>query len=218
MLKPEWACLPRYVFRLVRDAFAAAQVGHPNLVRLLELGEARGRLYFASELVDGSTLAERVGQQGPLPPREAVAHILQAARGLMFAHGQGMVHGDLRPEDIIVDHEGVTRVAGLGLARTPESVAADIARETTGPIPLGDRWAEETRAAVRTDLRGLGRTLHSLLTGSPPVVDGPAPDVLALVARGVPANLAELVGNLIDARPGHGYADLGQAIAALERP
>jgi eukaryotic-like serine/threonine-protein kinase len=217
VLKPEWACLPRYVFRLVRDAFAAAQVGHPNLVRLLELGEARGRLYFASELVDGRTLAEQVGQQGPLPPREAVAHVLQAARGLMFAHGQGLVHGDLRPEDIIVDHEGLTRVAGLGLAKTPESVAADIARETTGPIPLGDRWAEQTRAAVRTDLHGLGRTLHSLLTGSPPVVDGPAPDVRALVARGVPANLAELVGNLIDPRPGHGYADLGQAIAALER-
>ncbi len=217
VLKPEWACLPRYVFRLVRDAFAAAQVGHPNLVRLLALGEARGRLHFASELVDGSSLAEQVGQHGPLPPREAVAHVLQAARGLMFAHGQGLVHGDLRPEDIIVDHEGVTRVAGLGLARTPESVAADIARATTGPIPLGDRWAEETRAAIRTDLRGLGRILYYLLTGSSPVVDGLAPDVLAMVARGSPANLAELVGNLIDARPGHGYTDLGPVIAALER-
>jgi hypothetical protein len=217
VLKPEWACLPRYVFRLVRDAFAAAQVGHPNLVRLLDLGEARGRLYFASELVNGSTLAEQVEQQGPLSPREAVAHALQAARGLMFAHGQGMVHGDLRPEDIIVDHEGVTRVAGLGLARTPESVAADITRETTGPIPLGDRWVEQTRAAIRTDLCGLGRTLHYLLIGAPPVIDGPAPDVRPMVARGVPAGLAELVGTLIDTRPGHGYADLGQAVATLER-
>jgi eukaryotic-like serine/threonine-protein kinase len=217
VLKPEWACLPRYVFRLVRDAFAVAQVGHPNLVRLVALGESRGRLHFASELVEGSTLAERVGQQGPLPPREAVAHILQAARGLMFAHGQGLVHGDLRPEDIVVDHEGLTRVAGLGLARTPESVAADIARETTGPIALGDRREEETRAAVRTDLHGLGRTLYYLLTRSTPVVDGHALDVLELVARGVPANLAEILGNLINARPGHGYADLGQAITALER-
>ena len=64
-----------------------------------------------------------------------------------------------RPEDIIVDPEGVTRVAGLGLAKTPESVAAEVAREATGPIPLGDPRQAEGPAAVRADLRGLGRTL-----------------------------------------------------------
>jgi hypothetical protein len=217
VLRPEWACLPRYVLRLVHDAFAAALIGHPNLVRLVELGEARGRLFFASELVDGRTLAEQVGQQGPLPPHEAVAHVLQAARGLMFAHSQGLVHGDLRAEDVIVDHEGITRAAGLGLVKTPESVAADIARETTGPIPLGDKTAAETRAATRSDLLGLGRTLHHLLTGSPPLGDGHASNVHELIAQGIPANLAELVGNLVDARPGHGYGDLGQGIIALER-
>ena len=217
VLRPEWACLPSFVSRLVRDAFAAAQVGHPNLVRLVALGEARGHVFFASEFVDGRTLAERVAGQGPLPPREAVAHVLQAARGLMFAHGQGLLHGDVRPGNILVDGEGITRLAGLGLVKTPESVAADEARETSGPIALGDRWAEEAMAAVRVDLRGLGRTLHHLLTGSPPAGDGPAEDAPGLIARGVPANLAELVGNFVNARPGHGFADLGRGIAALER-
>jgi hypothetical protein len=219
VLRPEWACLPVFVARLARDAFAAAQVTHPNLVRLLEFGEARGQVYIASEFVDGRTLAEHVGGQGqgPLPPRDAVVSILHAVRALMFAHGQGLFHGAITAESIIVDREGVTRVAGLGLAKTPESVAADEIRARTGPIPLGDRWAEEARAAARTDLVGLGRTLHHLLTGSLPAGDDSPTIVRRLMARGVPPNLAEVVGSLIDARSASGYAHLTQAAAGLER-
>jgi hypothetical protein len=217
VLKPEWACLLVFVDRLLRDAFIAAQVAHPNLVRLIAWGEDRGRVYFASELVKGITLAERVEQQGPLPPREAVAHVLQAARGLKFAHGQGLFHGDVRPEVITVDDEGVTRVDRLGLAKTPQSVAADEARAQTGPIPVGDRWVEEARAAARVDLRGLGRTFHQLLTGSPPVGGDSATIVPRMTARGVAPDLAALVGSFIDARPESGYTDLGLAVAALER-
>jgi hypothetical protein len=217
VLKPEWACLLVFVDRLLRDAFAAAQVAHPNLVRLIEWGEARGQVYFASELVSGRSLVEQVEQQGPLPPREAVAHVLQAARGLMFAHGLGLSHGDVRPEAIIVDDRGVTRVAGLGLAKTPVSVAAEEARAQTGPIPLGDRWVEEARAAARADLRGLGRTLHQLLTGSPPVGGDAATIVPRMTARAISPDLAALVGSLIDGRPGDGPGNLAPAVAALER-
>jgi hypothetical protein len=217
VLKPEWACLLVFVDRLARDAFAASQVAHPNLVRLIEWGEARGRVYFASELVNGQALAERVEQQGPLPPREAVVHVLQAARGLKFAHGQGLFHGDVGPEAIIVDDQGVTRVARLGLAKTPQSVAAGEARAQTGPIPPGDRWVEEARAAARVDLRGLGRTLHQLLTGSPPVGGDSATIAPRMIARGVAPDLAALVGSLVEARPESGSVDLGLTVAALER-
>jgi hypothetical protein len=217
VLKPEWACLPIFVARLARDAFAAAQIEHVNLVRLIELGEARGRIYIASEVVvEGRTLAEQVAGQGPLPPREAAAHVLQVARGLMFAHAQGLFHGDVRPESIVVDRAGVTRLAGLGLVKTPESVAAEEARAKTGPIPLGNRWVEEARAAARADLSGLGRTLHHLVTGSPPAGDHGATIIPRLIARGVPPDLAELIGSLIDARSAAGDVNPGQAIAALE--
>jgi hypothetical protein len=218
VLKAEWACLPVYVARLARDAYAAMQVGHPNLVRLVELGMARGRVYFASEFVDGGTLARQVRQQGPLPPRDAVAHILQAARGLRFAHGQGLAHGDVRAEDLLVDRDGVTRVARLGLVKTPESVAAEEARAATGPIPVGDlRRADEAGVAVRADLQGLGRSLTYLLTGSSPDGDVSGATGSTLLARGVPANLVELVESFFDPRPGKGHADLAQAVAALER-
>ncbi len=214
VLRPEWACLPKYVARLSRDAFAAAQVGHPNLVRLLEIGEAQGRVFFASEYADGMTLADRVIRQKALPAREAVAHVLQAARGLMFAHGHGLAHGDVTPENLLLDDGGTTRVAGLGLVKTPQSVEAEEARAAIAPIPVGlPAQAEAAGAPFRDDIRGLGRSLEHLLTGQPAGGDGPE----GLLARGVPANLVELVRGLTEARPGAGYDDLTRVVPALER-
>ena len=197
VLRPEWACLPVFVSRLARDAFAAMQVGHPNLVRLVEFGEARGRVYFASEYVDGTTLAQRVGQQGPLPPQTRSPTSSRRHEASWYSHGQGLAHGDVGPEDIVVDPEGVTRVARLGLVKTPEGVAAEEAREAKGPIPVGDpRRADVAGVAARADLAGLGRTLVHLLTGSSPGGEADVADAPALIARGVPANLVELVGGL----------------------
>src|SRR5262249_31718441 len=70
VLKNEWSCLPPYVARLVRDAYAVTPVRHPNLVGLIDVGEAQGRCYFVTELVEGASLEERVETQGPLAPRE----------------------------------------------------------------------------------------------------------------------------------------------------
>lgn len=210
VVKPEWACLPKYVARLTRDAFAAAQFAHPNLVRLLDLGEAQGRVFFASEFADGTTLADRMARQGALPPREAVALVLQAARGLRYAHGHGLPHGDVRPANILVGRDGMTRVADLGLTRTPGSVDAEEVRETRGPVALGGQpEADAFMERVQTDLRGLGRTLAHLLTNN----DGDASPT-GLIAAGLPMNLVELVRSLAEPRPG---ADLNQAVPALEK-
>ena len=219
VLKNEWACLPSFVARLVRDAYAAAPVVHPNLVRLLEVGEAQGRFFFATERIDGPTLAERLAQQGPLPPREAVTHLLQAARGLRFAHAQGLAHGDLSAECLVVSPDGLTKVAGLGLTDTPESVAAEALRAASEPIPLGVQPENQALIpAIRADMRALGATLGHLLTGRPLTssAGGGGSDPGSLVARGVPANMVELVRRLLDALPGTGITDCGQLIAVLE--
>jgi hypothetical protein len=217
--KPEWAGPPVFVARLTRDAFAAALVRHPNLVRLLGAGEAQGRVHFASEYVDGPSLAERVKRQGVLSPREAVALVLQAARGLRAVHGQGLTHGGVPPASVLVDRDGAVKVADLGLVKTPATVDADRRREATGPIPLGDRpqvQAEAFAAAVRADVRGLGWTLDHLVTGLPSGSDADA-DPQALTARGLPMNLIEVVRGMVAPGPAGGFADLGQAIPALER-
>lgn len=212
VLRPEWACLPKYVARLTRDAFAAAQVGHPNVARLDEFGESQGRVYFAAEFIDGPSLAATVAETGALTAPRAVAHVLQAARGLRFAHGQGLTHGDVRPENLFVDRDGLTRLADLGLSRTPAGVEADEARESQGPVAAGaEAQAEADAAPFRADARGLGLTLARLLTGKADA------HPTALIACGLPMNLVELVRGLVDPKPGSGSADLGRVVPALER-
>lgn len=216
VLKGEWACLPGYVARLAREACAATAVDHPNLVRLLDVGEAQGRFYFATAPVEGTTLADRAAQ-GPLPAREALVHLLQAARGLRYAHAHGLTHGDITAARLVACDDGLTRVAGLGLTATPESIAAEVAREATGPLPLGPRPENAGQLeAVRADVRGLGATLVHLITGRPftatPRESEPGP----LVARGVPSNLIELVRRLLDAQPGTGITDCDQLVNVLE--
>jgi eukaryotic-like serine/threonine-protein kinase len=218
ILKTEWACLPAFVARLTRDACAVTPVEHPNLVRLYEVGEAQGRFFFATQRIDGPTLAERVSSQGPLAAREAVTHLLQAARGLRFAHAQGLSHGAVGADCLVVSDDGHTKVSGLGLSATPESVAAEAAKEATGPIPLGAEPENQALIpAVRADIRGLGATLVHLLTGRPFTPDAGGSDAGSLVARGVPANMVELVRRLLDAQPGTGITDCGQLIAVLEQ-
>ena len=212
VIRTEWSCLPVYVSRLIRNAHAAAQVEHPNLVPILDLGEAQRRFFVSTGFIHGQTLAERVVSQGPFIPREAVAIALQTARGLRTAHAQGLSHGDVSPTTIFLDRDGRIRLAELGLTRTPASVASEEAREKTGPITLATIPGELNLEGVRADLKGLGKTLAFLLTGQPGNTDA-----TSLIGRGVPVNLVELVRSLIESRTGSGFSDVGQAVAAFEK-
>lgn len=213
IVRPEWSCLPVYVSRLIRDAHAAAQVEHPNLVPITDLGESQGRIFIASEYVHGETLEAGVNAQGALTPRDAVATVLQTARGLRAAHAHGLSHGDVSPATIFIDSEGRTRLADLGLTKNPAAVSAREVREKTGPIELAAANAGALNLeGVRADLKGLGKTLAFLMTGK-----AGETDATSLIARGVPVNLVEFVRSLIDSKPGSGFDDLGQAVAAFEK-
>ena len=205
-MKPEWACLPRYIARLTRDVLTASLIDHPNLIGVVDHGEAQGRSFFALEYVEGPSLAERVKAQGTLAVPQAVAYVLQAARGLRFAHGQGMVHGDVRAESLLIDRDGTTRLADLGLTATPATIDADDAR----PIPVGaEAQAEADAAPFRADIRGLGLTLAFLITGKTET------HPTSLLAAGLPMNLIELIRTMVEPKPGSG--DLTQNVSALER-
>lgn len=212
VIRPEWSCMPVYVSRLIRTAHAAAHVEHPNLVPILDLGEAQGRIYASSSFVDGITLADRIKAEGLRVPKVAVAITLQAARGIRAAHAHGLTHGDLSPATIFLDNDGRTRVSELGLTKTPVSVSTEEAREKTGPITLAANPGELNLEGVRADLKGLGRTLTFLLTGQTGAIDP-----TSLIAKGVSVNLVELVRSLVDSRAGSGFSDFGQAVAALEK-
>src|SRR4029450_2591068 len=107
-----------YVERFRREARSVAQVSHPNIVTVIDRGEDGGRQYIVFEYVDGENLKQVIESEGPLPAGEAVLLALQVARALGFAHDRGLVHRDVKPQNVLLNDEGQAKVTDFGIARS----------------------------------------------------------------------------------------------------
>ncbi len=166
--------------RFLAEAGQAARLDHPNLVRVLNYGEAEGRQFYAMELVEGPTLAEalRTGGPGRLTLPERASLLAQVARALQHAHERGVLHRDLKPGNILLDTQGRPRVTDFGLAKTlgPEAGTTGRPESVTGsPVGTPAYMAPEQVRGDRTvtiaaDIWSLGAVLYELLAGRPPFV------------------------------------------------
>jgi serine/threonine protein kinase len=189
VMSKKWASDPVFVARFTREAYAAAQLSHPNIVQIHDIGEAEGTRFFSMEYVRGRSLADVVRAQGKLDPEIAVGYVLQAARGLKHAHDRGMIHRDVKPDNLLLGEQGLVKVADLGLVKTPSTDPEDDlpaagprsglhampANMTGARIALGTpayMSPEQCRDAAtvdhRADIYSLGCTLYVLVTGRPP--------------------------------------------------
>jgi hypothetical protein len=188
IMAKRWASDPVFVARFTREAFAAAQLRHPNIVHIHDIGDSDGGRFFSMEYVPGRSLADVVRKRGKLDPETAVGYILQAARGLKHAHDRGMIHRDVKPENLLLDDDGLVKVADLGLVKTATLSATEDApigtRSGLGSLPanmtgvkiaLGtpaymspEQCRDATTVDHRADIYSLGCTLYVLVTGRPP--------------------------------------------------
>ncbi len=120
---------------VIREARAAGKLRHPNIVAVYEVDVASGRPFVVSELIEGQTLAEMI-QEGPLKPLDAAALIRDLAKGMAYAHSQGIVHRDIKPQNILVDASGRAQITDFGLAvdRTNELQAREAAYSQAGTL------------------------------------------------------------------------------------
>jgi serine/threonine-protein kinase len=194
--------------RLLREAELAAELSHPNIVRLLDAGRSDHGPYLVFELLRGQTLARRLSQ-GRVPPREAARIGVEVAKGLAAAHATGVVHRDLKPANVFVCESGEVKLLDLGLAH------AFGRRREDGGTP-GFMAPEQARGAPedeRTDVWALGALLHVLLSGRPP--DRPlGRDPPRLMVPGAPA-LGTLVERMLEADPVRRPRDAGAVLPAL---
>jgi tetratricopeptide (TPR) repeat protein len=170
--------------RLVLEARALARLRHPHIVSLLDAGEDRGRPWLALELVRGRTLQARLDEEGPLAPREAARLVQRLADAVAHAHAAGVLHRDLKPDNVLLDEAGAPRLTDFGLA----GFAAELSqsRLTRSGTSLGSPgyWAPEQAAGrtselgPATDVYGLGGVLHACLTGRAPVEGASLHEVL----------------------------------------
>ena len=160
--------------RFQREVEAAARLTHPNIVGAFDAGESNGSPFLVMEYVPGSDLSSIVKKSGPLPVGQAIDCIIQAARGLEFAHSQGVIHRDIKPANLLLDTKGVVKILDMGLARIDSADVATQADLTgTGAVMgtidyMAPEQALSTKTAdARSDLYSLGISLWLFLTGRP---------------------------------------------------
>ena len=117
---------PAALERFRREARTVAQLSHPHVVMVIDAGEDQGHTYIVFEHVRGETLKDRIRRQGPLPIAEAVAYAIEVGRALQTSHEQGLVHRDVKPQNVLLDEEGRAKVTdfGIALGLEPEGLTA----------------------------------------------------------------------------------------------
>ncbi len=159
-----------YVERFRREARAVAQLSHPNIVTVIDRGEADGRQFIVFEYVDGENLKELLDRAGPLPVAEALELALGIARALSFAHERGLVHRDVKPQNVLLNGDGRPMVTDFGIAR---SLDVHKGVTQTGTVLgtsnyIAPEQASGERVDAQTDVYSLGVVLFELLTGEVP--------------------------------------------------
>ena len=159
-----------YVERFRREARSVAQLSHPNIVTVIDRGEQDGRQFIVFEYCEGENLKALIARKGPLPEREAVELALQIARALGFAHEHGLVHRDVKPQNVLLNGDGETKVTDFGIAR---SLDVHGGLTQTGTVMgtsdyISPEQARGSRVDAQSDIYSLGAVLYEMLTGEVP--------------------------------------------------
>ena len=170
ILHQHYAEDPEYLERFRREARAVARLSHPNIVTVIDRGDDDGRQYIVFEHVDGENLKEFVVRSGRLPVRQALELALAVADGLAFAHDHGLVHRDVKPQNVLLNDEGEVKVTDFGIAR---SLHVEHGVTQTGTVlGTGEYLAPEQASgkpvSPATDVYSLGIVLWELLAGDVP--------------------------------------------------
>ena len=214
--------------RFRREARSVAQLSHPHIVGVIDAGEDDNRPYIVFEYVEGETLKDRIRRFGRLPIDEAVAYAIEISRALGCAHAAGIVHRDIKPQNVLIDEEGSAKVTDFGIARTidEEGLTAD-GRVLGTTDYVSPEQALGRPVTGQSDLYSLGIVLFEMLTGEVPFagenqvavamkhVREEIPDIQVRRPE-VSASLAATLDRMTDKDLGHRYRDAGQVEHDLE--
>jgi serine/threonine protein kinase len=238
VLHPHYADDEEYVERFRREARAVARLSHPHIVTVIDRGEDHGQQYIVFEYIAGENLKELIERTGPLPTRRAVELALEIADALAFAHEHGLVHRDVKPQNVLLTPDGDAKVTDFGIAR---SLEVEHGMTQTGTVLGTSNYLSPEQASGKattpsTDVYSLGVVVYELLTGEVPFpgenfvaiamkhINDPPPDLLEQ-RPDLPLRLAAAVDRALEKDPARRFAtmdefawELRQCLAELDAP
>jgi phosphate ABC transporter phosphate-binding protein len=235
VLAPDVARRSTFAQRFQREVETLAQLSHVNIIMAFDAGEAPAGPFLVMEFVQGRDLASEVKATGPLSVADAVDCVLQAARGLEYAHDRGLIHRDIKPANLMRDARGVVKVADLGLARIRTAHAVEtesVLTQAGGMVGTVDYMAPEqavdsTTVDHRADIYSLGCTIFYLMTGRP-LYSGSSLMALLLQHREAPppslrdarADVPEVLDHIylrmVAKQPSERFATMTDVVLAVE--
>jgi serine/threonine-protein kinase len=218
-----------FVERFKREARSVAQLQHPNIVTVIDRGEEAGRQYIVFEFIDGENLKELVVRKGRLGLRDALEVAHEVARGLAFAHDHGLVHRDVKPQNVLLNGDGHAKVTDFGIAR---SLDVDHGVTQPGTILGTSNYIAPEQASgqpvdAHTDVYSLGIVMYEMLTGELPFpgesfvavamkhIQEPSPNVLD-VRGDLPLRVAEMIDRALEKDPEHRFPTMDAFAAEIE--
>ncbi|MFD6952183.1 serine/threonine protein kinase [Nocardiopsis sp. TSRI0078] len=229
VMHPSLAQDPTFVQRFINEAHSVAKLSHPNVVQVFDQGEDQEHVFLAMEYVPGRTLRDLLKSRGRLAPRDALNVMASVLAALGAAHQAGMVHRDVKPENVLITEDGRVKVADFGLARAVEQSNQGLTR--TGTLMgtaayLAPEQIERGTADARSDVYAAGIMLYELLTGGQPHT-GETPIAIAYqhvnedVPRpshflpGLPPEVDGLVTKATERDPRYRLGNAGQYLAKV---
>lgn len=189
ILQPEFNQDAEFLSRFEREAMTASKMSHHNIVNLLDVGQDREIRFLVMEYVRGRTLKEVIRQKGALPPAVAAQIGIRILSALQHAHDNGIIHRDIKPQNILVHSDGHIKVADFGIARVAGSNTISTEDSVMGSVHyFSPEQAKGENVTNVSDLYSVGVTLYEMMTGQPPF-DGETPVAIALQHIGTKAKL-----------------------------
>ncbi|SIS62352.1 Stk1 family PASTA domain-containing Ser/Thr kinase [Salimicrobium salexigens] len=180
VLRMEYGEDEEFIARFHREAQASISLNHPNIVNIFDVGEEQGIYYMVMELIEGMTLKKYIQYHSPVDPAEAVGIMRQITEAMDYAHANGLIHRDIKPQNILISPQGTVKVTDFGIAMALSSTALTQTNSVLGSVHyLSPEQARGGTATRRSDIYSLGIVLFELLTGRLPF-SGESPVSVAL--------------------------------------
>lgn len=227
VLKEEFSANKNFVSKFRVEAQSAAGLMHPNIVNVYDVGEEDGIHYFVMELVEGITLKNYIEKKLRLSVKEAISIAIQISMGIEAAHKNGIIHRDIKPQNIIISKEGKVKVADFGIARAATSDT--ITSHAMGSVHYtSPEQARGGYSDAKSDIYSLGITLFEMLTGRVPFdgettvsiaiqhIQNEIPSPRDYVAE-IPVSVEQIIFKCTQKNPDRRYANMGELIQDLKR-